>query len=185
MAGFQFDFLPCSKLSVRHIKTGNKFILQREKSTSFNSLDYILYTETNHKIGSVHADYGDSPYCEENPLHQAVSEKWYTIDNIIVNTKYQHLSLGASLVYLIVKEVQINSGCFLYVPLPAQTALPFYLDCGFFPDPETVREMKKNQLNKLEDHVYQRRSYPVWRGAIPILNANLHPKFVRNLELDL
>ncbi|MCW7553054.1 GNAT family N-acetyltransferase [Endozoicomonas gorgoniicola] len=183
MAGFQFDFLTCSKLNLHHKKSGNEFILLRKKNISFNLLNYTLYTEDNNEIGSIYADYGANPYCEENPSHQTVSENWYSIDRMIINTEYQNLSLGTALVYLIVKEVQINSGLFLHVPLPAPPVLPFYLSCGFFPEPETVTALLKNQPYKLENHILQRRSYPIWRGATSILNANLHPKFVKNMEI--
>ena len=185
MAGFQYDFIPCSILSICHKKSGNKFILQREKSAFFKALTYTLYTKKNNEIGSVQAVYEANPYCEDNPLDQTINENWYSIGDIIVNRKYQRMSLEAALVYLIVKEVLINSGQFLYVPLPALTALPFYLSCGFFPKPETVTDMLKNQANRLKAHVHLRRRYVMWRGAIEILNANLHPKFVSRFEIDL
>ncbi|WP_330924376.1 hypothetical protein [Candidatus Sororendozoicomonas aggregata] len=111
----------------------------------------------------------------------------YALYQIFLNNKYQFLSLGSLLIYIINTEVRVNGGEYLYLIDPVCSALGFYLRLGFMPDPDEVRE--KDDLtglsafsaspipffrnHYLNEHLWLSRIYSRWRCCTETLNMTL------------
>ncbi|WP_354008208.1 hypothetical protein [Endozoicomonas lisbonensis] len=103
--------------------------------------------------------------------------------------EYRNISLGAMLMFIVAREVQINGGVHLYIQYPVLESLGFYCQFGFYPAPENVekqhftalediREIRRalgfDDLDHLEippqDKIRMNRSFSLWRGAVnPVL----------------
>lgn len=161
-----------------HIPSGSTFILRR--SHSGNRLRLKLRYEnddgTESPAGFVEATCNYDSFLVDGPIG---SECHYTVRQILVFDRYRNISLGALLMFIIAREVQINGGVYLYLAYPVAEALGFYIQFGFHPAPEHVAKRHKMAQEErsgegldatipFQDKFAMRRKYSLWRGYVSI-----------------
>lgn len=171
----------------KHILSGRTFILERYSTSE--QLILVLYHQNadgqKTKAGYLRAS---SEFNSHLALGSLDSNSHFSVIYIRTDDEYRNISLGAMLIFIIAREVQVNSGEYLYVQYPVLDALGFYCQFGFYPAPENVekryikvlediREIRRGlRLDfddleiQFEDKIRMKRSFSLWRGAVnPVL----------------
>ena len=137
------------------------------------------------------ARFGDEPKIKEE------FGKFY-VSSMFFEENYECIGLGSLLTYLLIMEVQVNGGEFLYVSAPFLSALGFYIGMGFYPDPDAVALQRPKDIAKatgmsargfgdfdrllLNQRLDSAKYYGMWKGSIETVKANISKKVLTQFE---
>lgn len=187
-----FLYNACSdRCYFKHKKSKRVFQLERIITDFSNNRLILRLYEGETEAGSLTAGFGDEPGIKED------FGKFY-LGDIFFKQNYQGIGLGSLLVYLLIMEVRVNGGEFLYVSAPYLSALGFYIGMGFYPDPdEAVLQQPKDLANAtkmsaqgfgdftrlfLNERLKSAKYFGMWKGSVEIVKANTSEKVLTQFE---
>ena len=147
----------------KHILSGRTFILERHSISK--RLILTLYHQ-NADGQKTRAGYlkAASKFDKHLALDLLDSNSHFSVIYMRTDDEYRNISLGAMLMFIIVREVQVNGGVYLYLRCPVLDSLGFYCQFGFYPAPENVENsiLKPSKISgKFEEN--QGRILMIWR----------------------
>ncbi|MCW7553819.1 GNAT family N-acetyltransferase [Endozoicomonas gorgoniicola] len=161
-----------------HNESGDTFVVRRsyDDDKLFLKLQHEDDDGSESLAGYIEAISNYDYFLVGNPVS---SECHYTVKFTEVYEAYRNRSLGALLMFIIVREVQANGGTYLYLAYPFTEVLGFYIQFGFYPAPEHVAYRHQTALNyrggevlestiPFQEKIDMHRKYSLWRGNISV-----------------
>ncbi|MET4696333.1 hypothetical protein [Endozoicomonas lisbonensis] len=187
-----FLYNACSdRCYFKHKKSKRVFQLERIITDCSNNNLILRFYEGETETGSLTAGFGDNPRIKEE------FGKFY-LEDIFFKNNYQGIGLGNLSIYLLIMEVRVNGGEYLYVSAPYLSALGFYIGIGFYPDPdEAALQQPKDRANAtrksaqgfgdftrlfLNERLNSAKYFGMWKGSVEIIKANISEKVLTQFE---